>query len=240
MKSHISIFVILTVVSCLFIGCGGQDGSAWNGLSEQSFKLFQEKKFKEAMVKAKESLSLAKTAFGEKNEKTSQSYSYLARLYQATGQMADAEIHYKKAIDILDEVYPEPHYDTAKLLNHYAVFLAQQQRYLDAEKIYLRSMDITKKVLGPKNPEVGKLHMALGNLYRSQAEHGKSAESFRQAIEIFEGSSGPHHPTLAIPLNSLGLAQAKLGLLDESEKTLNKALKLLERNRWTPTGPRLR
>ena len=72
----------------------------------------------------------------------------LAELYGAQGRYADAELLYKRALEIREKAVGPDHTDTAMSLSNLAELYRAQGRYADAELLHKRSLAINEKALG--------------------------------------------------------------------------------------------
>jgi tetratricopeptide (TPR) repeat protein len=119
------------------------------------------------------------------------------------GQLAEAELLYRRALAIAEETIGPSHFDTASILHGLAVLYRNQHRFVEAELLYKQALAVQEKALGSDHPTtVSSLHN-LGDLYYIQARYSEAESLFGQALAIREKVLGNDHPVTAASLNCL-------------------------------------
>lgn len=94
-------------------------------------------------------LTLAHSAFGEKNVQTAKHYGNLGRLYQSMRKYEDAERMHLRAIAIKEELLGREDYEVGLSIGHLAsLYNYHMNQHRKAEKLYYRSIAISLKLFG--------------------------------------------------------------------------------------------
>ena len=133
-----------------------------------------------------------------------QTYFELATFLQNLGRLAEAEVLYRRAIEL------KP--DFAKASNSLATAIALQDpaRIAEAEALYRQAIAL--------DPEYALPHNNLGNILQGAGRLSESEASLRRALEL--------KPDLRQAHVALGNALKDLGRLDEAESSFRRALEL--------------
>ncbi len=141
----------------------------------------------------------------------------------------EAEILYRKALEIRQKVLGEEHPGTAMSINNLAYLLQTTGRYEEAEPFCRKALEINQKVLGEEHPDTA---MSINNLAELLKATGRyeEAESFcRKALKIYKKVLGEEHPDTAGSINNLaGLFQVT-GRYEEAEPFCRKALEIYKK-----------
>ncbi len=111
--------------------------------------LYQQGRYSEAELYAKEALRLGTEEFGPNDPSTAVYLNNLAVLYQVQGRYAEAEPLYRRSLAIKEKALGPEHPDVATGLNNLAGLYNDQGHYAQAEPLYQRSLTILEKALGP-------------------------------------------------------------------------------------------
>jgi tetratricopeptide (TPR) repeat protein len=104
-------------------------------LNQRVVKLYQERKYHEAIPIAKKVLAIEKRALGPNHPNTATSLNNLAALYDAMGDYAKAEPLYQQALQIRKKALGPEHPDTATCLNSLAALYFAMGAYAKAEPL---------------------------------------------------------------------------------------------------------
>jgi tetratricopeptide (TPR) repeat protein len=133
------------------------------------------------------------------------------------GAYFEAEIFFKKALDLNRSFFGEEHLDVASSLNNLAVLYKDQGRNDEAEPLYLADLKMSKKLLGEEHPEVATSLGNLAELYRDQGRYDEAELFCREALEMSKKLLGAEHPFVAECLNNLAELYGSQGRYDEVE-----------------------
>lgn len=153
---------------------------------------------------------------------------------KATGQLKEAEIHYRKALQ-LNSDYAEAHNNLASILfkqnnisealQHYVEAIRLQPDYLEAHVnlglLFLRQNQIEAAIKQFSNainlqPDFIPAHLQLGNLYLTCGELDKAINHYQIFLK--------HEPQHVETLNNLGVAYLKQNKFTEAARFFQQAL----------------
>ena len=97
------------------------------------------------------------------------------------GKVADAQQHYRRALELLRKAYGEEHPDVATCLNNFGHACYRQGEYAQALTSYRQALAIRRKVLGPEHPDVATCLNNLGVLAVEQGDIPTALDQIRQA-----------------------------------------------------------
>ena len=177
--------------------------------------------FDEAEAAYQRALALAETA-----EQRAVLEHNLGGLAHARGDMAAAEPHARRALDLRRSALGPDHPDVAVELAALAPILHGLGRLDEAEAMLRRVLVI----LGHDHPESGFALGNLGALLQETGRLGEAATRYEEALAIKRRLLGARHPDVAITLNNLGLLRLRQGRAEEAEALLDCALEIMRRH----------
>ena len=127
----------------------------------------------------------------------------LAQLYRNQGRGAEAELLYKRSLEIYEKGLGPNHPEVATSLNNLALLYSEQGRYAEAEPLYKRALAIYEKALGPDHPSIATSLNNLALFYVSQRRYAEAEPLYKRALAINEKARGPDHPDVAVMLLDL-------------------------------------
>jgi tetratricopeptide (TPR) repeat protein len=155
----------------------------------------------------------------------------IGRVFMAIGRYVDAEVAFKRALEIRERALGPNQFEVGVSLNDLGTLYLQERKYEDAEKVLTRALTIMRgeRKLGPTHPFAATV---MGNLARAYADQGKFAEAeplYRKSIEIEEKTLGPEHPDVAVGLTNLALFYGTQGKFGEAEQLYRRAAAIYEK-----------
>lgn len=127
----------------------------------------------------------------------------IAALQVAYGDFANAEVFYKRSLDIAEKAVGRDHAQTGNILGNLGEFYRMQGRSAEAEPLLKRGLAIDQKAYGPSHPRVA---TALNNMALLVHGEGRTAEAelmFKRSLAIREAILGPAHPLVGATLANL-------------------------------------
>ena len=109
---------------------------------------------------------------------------YLAELYCEQGRYVEAEVLYKRALEIKEQLFGANDKMVAPTLNNLAALYVGQGRYVEAEQLYKRDFEINRRTYGPQSMPIAKDLHELGYLYVLTGRFKEAEELYVQAIII--------------------------------------------------------
>ena len=150
----------------------------------------------------------------------------LGFLYSTIGELAIAEKHLVRALEIRKNVLGEHHPDYAISLNNLGSHYSNIGNYTNAEKYYLHALNKIKEYSGENNLDYALCLNNLGALYADISDYIQAEKCYLKAFDIRKNTLGVNHPDYAISLNNLGVLYANMGNYYLSEKYYLEALTL--------------
>ncbi len=145
------------------------------------------------------------------------------------GVYLEAEVFYKKALDLNRSFFGEEHPDVATSLNNLAVLYKNQGRYEEAEPLYLAGLKMSQKLHGEEHPDVAMSLSNLAELYRSQGRYEEGEPLCKAALEMQKELLGEEHPEVALSLNNLAGLYMSGGRYDEAEPFFREVLEMMKK-----------
>ena len=149
----------------------------------------------------------------------------LALSYKSQGKYAEAELLYKKSLQIRES---KSHPDVAESLNNLAGLYYSQVNYAEAEPLYQRSLGIVEKTLGKDHPDVATTLNNLALFYKSQGKYAEAEPLYQRCLWIAEKALGRDHPDVATPLNNLAALYVSQGKYAEAKSLYQRSLRIRE------------
>jgi len=164
------------------------------------------------------------------NDENEPLYTYTyARLLQVSGKYADAELLYRKLLDIRVKRLGKEHLEVAGALNDLAKVLTEQSKYAEAEPLLRQALAIYEVQFGKEDPRVAFGLNNLAGLLNTQGRYLDAEPLYRRLLELREKSLGMDNLGVAVSLKNLaGLLDVE-GKFAESEPLYRRALAIDER-----------
>jgi tetratricopeptide (TPR) repeat protein len=133
-----------------------------------------------------------------------------AGLFQVNyGIYPDAELFYKKALDLNRSFYGENHPNVATALINLGDLYRNQCRYEEAGPLFLKALEMDKKLHGAEHIDVATSLNNLAGLYLEQGRYEEAEPLYQAALEMSKKLLGEEHSDVAVSLNNLGSFEAK-------------------------------
>jgi tetratricopeptide (TPR) repeat protein len=164
-------------------------------------QLYEEKKYKEALVSNNKALVLSAKEFGEEHLTTATLHENKGRLLIQTNDYYNAELVFKKVIDIRKKLLSLHDPSIAEAIDYLAVSYRKQEKYKLALEAHSEVLGIMAKVIANNPGQITELSRR-SVLYRARAFQtkgdiliieGKSEEAlgnYKTALKIFERTLG--------------------------------------------------
>lgn len=144
------------------------------------------------------------------------------------GVYPEAELLFRRALEITENTLGKDHPDMAKRFNNLAVLLYHQGNYADAENLYYKALAVDEVTLGKDHFVVAVRLSNLGNLHLSQNNYSKAESFYRQALEIMETKPEDDYSVMASCLENLANLLKIKGNYSEAESLYKQALEIIE------------
>jgi len=118
------------------------------------------------------------------------------------GRIAQAEIHFKRALELAEQ-FKEGDLRLPATMNNLAAIYQVQGKYAFAESLYKRSLALYERAHGRQHQDVALNLHNLAVLYSAQRKFAEAEPLFREALAIRESVLGADHPDLVPSLRNL-------------------------------------
>ena len=153
----------------------------------------------------------------------------LAELSIRQGRFAEAEVNYKRALDLQRAAFGENSLAEAATLNGLGWLYRRQDRVSEAEPLFEKALEVREATLGPLHPDTATTLDNLGTIRRHQARLDEAESLFTRALASREATLGPDHPDVALTLNRLGMIEYERGNMTQARWYFERALDIRER-----------
>jgi TonB family protein len=195
-------------------------------LSHEAVRLYDQKKYDDALSPAKRALELREKALGPDHELVATSLYNIAGIYRAQERYSEAESLYKRALKILERRFGVDSKNLTDTMEQLGLMRFVQGSNGDAQKLYLRALAIKEKTLGPEHLETARTLNILGKFFERAHNPARAAEYFKRTLAIREKALGPDHRDLAETLENCGCALMLNDEVDEGTQYLERAVKI--------------
>ncbi|GAB6042989.1 CHAT domain-containing protein [Endothiovibrio diazotrophicus] len=169
------------------------------------------------------------TRLGETHQQTLIALNSLEFAINAQGRYGEAELLYRRALEVRERVLGEEHPDTLVSANNLAFLYQRQGRYGEAEPLYRWALAVRVRVLGKEHPDTLVSINNLAGLYESQGRYGEAETLYRGVLEVSERVLGKEHPNTLVNVNNLAGLYELQGRYGEAEPLFRRALEVRER-----------
>ena len=232
MASMQSMARLLVPLAALLLCTGSlaqTEQAEWQKLNQEVKTLLGQGNYPQAVIVAKQALSIAERTRGPDHPNVATSLGNLAQLYFTQGQYAQAEPLHKRSLAIREKALGPDHSSISLSLNELAQLYSTQGLYAQAEPLFKRSLVIAEKALGPDHPNVATSLNNLAALYVKQGLYAQAEPLYKRSLAIFEKALGPDHPNVATSLGNLAQLYSTQGLYAQAEPLHKRSLAIREK-----------
>ncbi|MEO1369027.1 MAG: tetratricopeptide repeat protein [Acidobacteriota bacterium] len=182
-------------------------------------------RFNEAEAKHREALAIAMDLPESEDLLLSLNHG-LGKTFSQQGRWSDAEMQYRKSVDLARRTLGPVHVRTATTIDSLAASIASQGRLDEAAPLFLEALEVRRSLLREDHPS---LAFSLHNLGVLALDRGRPEESVgfhREALAIRLAAYGEKNPRTAWSHDGLGAALTALGRHDEASQHLETALEV--------------
>jgi CHAT domain-containing protein len=198
-----------------------------NFLENQFQEFYKKRLLKEALHTSKIICEKMLQLKGENNPDYIDSLYNLASIYREDYDYANAEMLYKRAMNLRQRTLGENNIDFAHAVYTLAGLYSEKNQYDNAEPLYQRSLEIIDSISGKENVYYAHGLNSLGELYLKSGKYDRAELFLRKAAEIRSRIVGQSSIDFANSVNNLGVLYRIVGDYDKSIYHLAAALKIL-------------
>lgn len=148
----------------------------------------------------------------------------LGVVYHEFGDMKNAEVYKRRAVDSFDQLYGPIHPKSATARNNLALTLNRQQQFAAAAAVYRESLDAYRQLYPEGHPNTAN---AINNLAQVLVNLGRIDEAERlqrESLAMFEDIFGPEHSQVGTAAVNLGRILTNNEQVEEAELLLRRAV----------------
>lgn len=150
-----------------------------------------------------------------------------------TGEMDEAEVQHRRALEMRQQTLGPRHTLVASSLHNVASLLFIGGDLEAAEKMYLQSIDIAEEVEGPNDYGVATSLHTLAMVYSESGRYEEAIPLEERALAIREDVLGDKHPHVALSLTTLAEIHQGLGDPAKAEPLARRAV-VIGLEAWGP------
>jgi preprotein translocase subunit SecA/nephrocystin-3 len=182
--------------------------------------------YEEALLLYERSLNLQIGLFGEKHEKTSQSYMNLAQFYYRVNQYNKALPLYEKALKIRESFLGIKNLRTIETTNLLVQIYRELEQFDKALILQKKNIDVSIEILGKNHYETMLGFNELGVIYSSIGEYNKALNIHIESLKLNRKRHGENYELVAQAYGNISACLYYLGKFNEAEINIRKSLAL--------------
>lgn len=163
-------------------------------ISAEVVKLFQQRKYDEALPLAERAISIRENELGKNHVSVAQAWRNLAYIQLRREKRKEAERAFENALEIYEKDQPLSTADEkafAEMLEAVAVYEAMNGDVIKAEKRFLRAVELREKANGKEeSAETANSLLKLAQIYQLKGEYDKAAPLLLRALDNKTKKSG--------------------------------------------------
>jgi tetratricopeptide (TPR) repeat protein len=148
----------------------------------------------------------------------------IAFILQDEGKYADAEVQWRKLIEIDEATFGKEHKEYLTSLHNLAYNLKLQEKYDEAEPIFWRVVSAREKLLGLDHPQLFMTMGLLATVLRGKGDLAKAEELHKKCVAGLERIYGRLHPSTLTGLANLARLLLDQNRFEEAEKLQREVL----------------
>ncbi|MGE3801542.1 MAG: tetratricopeptide repeat protein [Candidatus Kapaibacterium sp.] len=181
--------------------------------------------YREAEKALKRSVELTAKASGKNSLDYAQSLEEFGSFCYQIKEFKEAEKVLKRALKLREHLQGKGHRDTASTMGMLGAVYYGQIRYEEAEECFRYELEVLKRnAVTTMDIGVATCMNNMATLLTQAEKYEEAITTFRQVLKIYEGIYGENHPDTGSILTNLSLPLQRLGLIDEAELVLRKAI----------------
>lgn len=158
----------------------------WQKLKEQADAFFEQGKYEDGIVAAKEAIRVADERITGNDSYIAYSLHTLALMYSGRHEYAEAEPLFKRALAIREKQFGPDNAEVALVLTNLGGVYYMISNYVEAERLFTRALAIYQKELGPDHPDVAECLENIAKVYR-ETEREKEALELEKRAAVTRG-----------------------------------------------------
>lgn len=158
----------------------------------------------------------------------------LAEIEGARSQLADAEQHFREALELRRALHRRPHEDFAATAHGLADVLVMRNSHDEAERLLREALTVERQLHGAHSPHVGSTLYALALTFHGRGKLQDAEPIFREAVDVYRRVPASDDPHAASARMELAMVLHFRQQYAEAEPLFREAVEL--RRRMYPPG----
>lgn len=207
------IIVFVFINTILFISISAQtDLTEATKLSAETVKLFQQKKYDEALPLAQRVIEIRRKESGETHIFVAQAWRNLGYIQQQRGKTKEAKQAFENSVEIYEKNQPlsvENEKTLLELLSLTATYQIGDGNVEKVEQKLKRAVELSEKINGKDDLKTADLISNLAQTYQAKLEYEKALPLFLRVLEIKAAKLSPANNETQLALSNAGCALRK-------------------------------
>lgn len=162
-------------------------------LSAEAVKLFQQKKYDDALPLAEKAILIREKELGKNHVSVAPAWRNLAYIQLQRDKRKEAGKAFENAFEIYEKNQPLAASDQklfAEILEAVALYEAISGDFTGAEKKFLRAVELRERLNGKQSAETANSLLKLSQVYQLKNDYEKAAPLLLRALDIKTGKTG--------------------------------------------------
>jgi len=153
-------------------------------------------------------------------------YNNLALLMHEMNRYDEAELYFKKSLEILQEAYGDVHPEVATTLYNYGQLQRDMDHIEEAIEIHKKVLKLDRKLYGEKHPNIAYSLNGLASMMDKTGKTDEAEKLYKEALDLRRKLLGNDHPDVGYSLNNLGRIILRREAYDEAKTLFFEALEI--------------
>jgi serine/threonine protein kinase/Flp pilus assembly protein TadD len=153
----------------------------------------------------------------------------LGQTYGGLGKFAEAERHFRRAIDLYAANQGPEHSRTLALKNRLAALVGQQGRLEEARRLFEEILSVQRRTATPDDPDTLRTMSELASLLAALGRYDRARQLHEEVLAQRRRLLGANHPDTAHSMNELAAVLLDQGCVKASRQLLEEALQVRRR-----------
>ena len=184
--------------------------------------------YQNALVYAKQALTIRQRVFGNQHVETANSLDNVGSILQEMGQYDDAKHYLETALYEYQYLFGDDDLRTADSFANLGNLFLHLSEFVDASYYLQKALIIHENIVGKEHPATANSFNSLGTLFISQAEYEQAEHAYKEALTILENVYGRDHLKVAPIFNNLGTLFYTTKDYDNARECYEYALQICE------------
>lgn len=222
-----ALFLLLTLNAQTALPQGTKPSEDEVKLSAEVTRLYNARKYDEALPRAKRLLQVREATTGKESLVVANALNTIGMIYIGRDQYLEALSYFERALKITEAAQGAETLSVSQILDRLALINYFRSDYNKTEAQYMRALAIREKLLGPTNIEVLNSYSRLADFYQTRRQYKKAETYLQRIITVKESATGSSN-SLAETIYQYACLKRKMDERKEAEQLEARASGLLD------------